>query len=362
MANRRSTFGRVFQRKGRTGFYIRVRDGARELVRWAGPDRKTATEFLGEIMRTMAREDLLGEKAVPAVTLAEFERQLVEHLRTRHASTTLEVEQRRLVDIRAWFGTKALRDIGPGDVQEFLTYLRATKGHSIATANRYASLLSVAFRLAVAKNLARTNPARGIPRPREEIKAIPFVSAADVDRLVAEARDQRLGGLIRVLSDTGLRRSEALALEWRDVDRVRGCVLVRRSKNRKPRQIELTNQARDAFEHLHELRGAVPIAGPDLVWPEWSEHLPQAISSRFRTVARRAGFKSLRLHDLRHGFCSRLAQAGVPLPTIGALAGHTSVATTQRYACHLPEGATLAAIRAMENNERCPPKTRKKSS
>src|SRR5688572_369557 len=117
MASRRSSYGRVFQRKGRPGFYVRVRRDGREIECWAGPDRKTATEFLNEMVRTMAREKLLGEKAVPAVTFAEFERQLVEHLRARHADTTLEVEQRRLRDICVWFGTKALRDIGQGDVQ-----------------------------------------------------------------------------------------------------------------------------------------------------------------------------------------------------------------------------------------------------
>lgn len=91
--------------------------------------------------------------------------------------------------------------------------------------------------------------------------------------------------------------------------------------------------------------------------------IPVPTSSRFRTVAQRAGLKTLCLHDLRHGFCSRLAQANVPLPTISALAGHKSWTTTQRYACHLPEGATLAAIRAMETNEQCPPpkKNRKPS-
>ena len=40
----------------------------------------------------------------------------------------------------------------------------------------------------------------------------------------------------------------------------------------------------------------------------------------------------MRIHDLRHTFASILASAGLSLPVIGALLGHTQVATTARYA------------------------------
>ncbi len=99
-------------------------------------------------------------------------------------------------------------------------------------------------------------------------------------------------------------------------------------------------------------RPALPMKGPDFVWFEWQDKRPQAVSSRFKAAARRAGFGDLRLHDLRHGFCSRLAQARTPLPTIGELAGHESVQTTARYASHLPDGAKESAIRAMQDAER----------
>ena len=40
----------------------------------------------------------------------------------------------------------------------------------------------------------------------------------------------------------------------------------------------------------------------------------------------------MRLHDLRHSFASVGAGAGLSLPIIGKLLGHTQAATTQRYA------------------------------
>ena len=48
-------------------------------------------------------------------------------------------------------------------------------------------------------------------------------------------------------------------------------------------------------------------------------------------VCRMAGLKDCRIHDLRHTYASILASAGLSLPVIGALLGHTQPNTTARY-------------------------------
>jgi integrase len=49
-------------------------------------------------------------------------------------------------------------------------------------------------------------------------------------------------------------------------------------------------------------------------------------------VAKRAGLKGVRIHDLRHTHASVGAGAGLGLPIIGKLLGHAQAATTARYA------------------------------
>ena len=60
---------------------------------------------------------------------------------------------------------------------------------------------------------------------------------------------------------------------------------------------------------------------------------PRADLNRpWRAVRKRAGLDGVRLHDLRHSYASIGAGAGLGLPIIGKLLGHTKAATTQKYA------------------------------
>ncbi len=69
-------------------------------------------------------------------------------------------------------------------------------------------------------------------------------------------------------------------------------------------------------------------------------------------MCREAELEGVRIHDLRHTFASFGINAGLNLPVIGRLLGHSKTATTERYA-HLADrpirqtnemiGATLDA-------------------
>ena len=67
-----------------------------------------------------------------------------------------------------------------------------------------------------------------------------------------------------------------------------------------------------------------------------------AIKSAWPRICAAAGLVGVRIHDLRHSFASVLASAGLSLPIIGQLLGHTQPQTTARYA-HLLDDPLRAA-------------------
>lgn len=121
--------------------------------------------------------------------------------------------------------------------------------------------------------------------------------------------------LCHVVSDAGLRRSEAAALVWEDVQRWEdgsGRLTVRRSKtDAEPRTVYLTSIT---MYHLDAIRPEVPL-GSDSVFGLSAA----SISRRIKAAALAAGFGSgYSGHSGRVGMARRMAQAGAPTHEIMA--------------------------------------------
>ena len=67
-------------------------------------------------------------------------------------------------------------------------------------------------------------------------------------------------------------------------------------------------------------------------------------------VLRRAKVKKFRWHDLRHTFCSRLAQRGASLKVIQELAGHKTIQMSARYA-HLDKTSVLKGLAVLDQDD-----------
>jgi integrase len=338
----------LYNRPDRPGWYLRLRRNGKTIIRFAGSDKRTAEGFRARLHVAIEQEELLGQKAIPAVTLAEIEKPFFAHIDARHAASNAAIEKQRFGVLVEMLGHTALRNIDRGAVEDLLTRLRVEKGIKPATANRYASLLSSVFKFAVDRDLCRENPAKGVRREREELRPVPFISDADVRRLIVETRHPEMGAFVRVLSDTGLRRSEALALRWRDVDLRRGVLTVRKSKTRVPREVPLTAACAAALRDQAARQAVIPLHGRGPVWGHLAAIRPDAATRRFKTIAKRAGLPDLRLHDLRHGFACRLRETGAPIQVIAQLCGHKSLTTTLRYSRHMATDSLRNAIVALQ--------------
>jgi integrase len=142
-------------------------------------------------------------------------------------------------------------------------------------------------------------------------------------RQIEEWELQDLLGLARpvwrlvylLAADAGLRRAEIIALRAGDVDETR--IHVRCGKGGVSRWTVNTSRIRESIIEVGGLR-----------YPRNYGHVGDA----FRRDVGRAGLAGdLTLHCLRHRFATRLLRAGVNLVDIGALMGHSDLATTAVY-------------------------------
>jgi integrase len=129
----------------------------------------------------------------------------------------------------------------------------------------------------------------------------------------------------------------------------------------------LAERARDAWVYVATRRSPGSTELPTLSGPNWNTMWRRAIAraNKAREAANRklpqgeklAPVPAYTPHDLRHTAASWLVQSGVTLYDIQALLGHSSVATTQRYA-HLAPDAHSAVEDAWSKIERPHPQGR----
>ncbi len=115
------------------------------------------------------------------------------------------------------FGAIALDKLRPSDIDGLILALN-DKGLSDATVQRIFTVLRVALAGAVRDGLIARNPAAAVRQPSVTRKEARCLSAAEVATLLEAAKDSRYHPLLALIAATGLRRGEAAALRWSDLD------------------------------------------------------------------------------------------------------------------------------------------------
>jgi integrase len=181
-----------------------------------------------------------------------------------------------------------------------------------------------------------------------KIEAVPM---ADVDQLV-KVGEPLLVVAVLLGAEAGLRAGEMRGLQWTDLRA--GQLTVRRAldtdtgeviapKHDKTRDVPISPRLAAALDTLPK-RGLWVLARED------GEALDHRVDLYLPVVRlyKRAGVSRPKapLHGLRHCFGSTMAAAGVPLPVLKELMGHSKVETTMRY-IDVNEGQKRDAISAV---------------
>src|SRR5262249_12443966 len=119
-----------------------------------------------------------------------------------------------------------------------------------------------------------------------------------------------LPAVIQLAVETGMRRSELLAMRWDDADMVARTVLLRNTKNGLPGTVPLSPRALQIIRDTARVGDTVFVVSANAVRLAWER------------LKRRAAVSGLRFHDLRHEAVSRFFEKGLNMPEVAAISGH----------------------------------------
>ena len=272
-------------------------------------------------------------------------------------------------------GKYRLAQLQPQQIQSYQAEL-LKRGFSASSITLHRALLGGALKQAVSFGLLTRNVVALVKPPREDKENKGAMLTPQEGRaLLAAVRGDRNEAFYFVLLTAGLRRGEALGLQWSDLELQgpnggalavshqlqwpKGVATIVPVKTRKglrtiplPRMtVEVLLERRALQVDERKQIGDARWRAGDLVFnSEQGAPLHRTtVTKQFQAHLRRAGLGPLRLHDLRHTYGSLLMSQGVPLKTISDLLGHASIEVTADIYLHSMDVQVRDTARMLEN-------------
>jgi integrase len=262
-------------------------------------------------------------------------------------------------------GRLPLDRIRPSHVEGWVVALRR-KGLAESTIRSAYTILRAVLDTAVRDGALAINPAAAIKRPKVSHREAHYLTPDQVADLLRAAEPSRYAPLFALLVHTGLRRGEALALRWTDVDldrktlrvrgtlaRIDGDLVVTDPKTAKSRRFvpisapaeRILRDIRTAQAQQRLLAGPAWQATGYVFTTEFGEPCdPRNALRALYVAAAKAGLAGVGLHTLRHTAASVMLTEGVPLKVVSDLLGHSSIAITGDVYGHVSPDVSAEAM------------------
>jgi integrase/recombinase XerD len=242
-----------------------------------------------------------------------------------------------------------LRDRGMGDWQAvthddmlaFLLFLRERRYANSTVARRTAAVKSF-YAFLTAEGLVPSDPTEQIDSPKVDRYLPKALSPHQVDDLLElplrEPTPERLRdkAMLELLYATGMRVSEIVALNLRDLNMEAECVRCV-GKGGRERILPISGSAITGLEeYLDIARPQLARGNAQKIDALFLNHRGKRLTRQgfwliLKGYAEELGLDDLTPHTLRHSFAAHMISSGADIRSVQALLGHASLSTTQIY-------------------------------
>lgn len=241
------------------------------------------------------------------------------------------------------FAREEIGDSAPSEVKaelvrEWIVSLM-DKGYTSTSINRKLSALRSFYKFLLRKGEVTVNPLQKITGPKNKKPLPVFLKESEMDKLLDEVdfgegfKGCRDHLIIEVFYATGMRLSELIGLDDKDVDFSSSLIKVTGKRN-KQRLIPFDEELKNSMQEYVNLRNeAVPLRSDAFFIRENGGRLTRSIVENLvkRNLSKVVTVKKRSPHVLRHTFATTMLNHEAELGAIKELLGHESLAATEVY-------------------------------
>lgn len=233
---------------------------------------------------------------------------------------------------------KSLLKLKESDLIKFI-HLQAQSQLSPRSLARLVSSLKSFFRFLLLENYLKKNPAERLTSPSLWLTLPRVLTVEEVEQLLEKPDLKKPQGIrdraiLEVLYGSGLRVSELISLELKDIRLDQG-FLICKGKGSKERIVPMGKSAvRWIKTYLQEVRPLWDKKGSSILFltRRGEAFTRQGIWKILKVYGQEAGLTDkIHPHVLRHSFATHLLERGADLRSVQMLLGHSQITTTQIY-------------------------------
>jgi integrase len=268
----------------------------------------------------------------------DFLAQFITWYRVDHALRSIARYKDAGKALIGYFRGSRLSNLDPEVIEDYKRQRQAL-GRGPVTINKELTMLRQMFGRAIAWGKLRAHPMGEVAK-LEELERTRVLSDAEEQRLL-RACNPRLRALVIAALDTSFRKSELLALTWRDIDWRRGTSTVQAAyvKGRETMTMPMT-------ERLTALLNGLTVPSDDA-----GSFGYRSVNKSFRRLANRVGLPDVCYHDRRHTIGTRLVQDGLDVGQVRSVLGHKTIKMPMRYT-HLDGRGKRQAVDVLNRQNR----------